>query len=273
MNARRPPGASPGTTPRPGTTGTGTTGTGTTGAPARTDRTAGAQAPAPRPANSGTADAGAGTGYGAAGTTGTTRTGGTGGTGEAATPPAHTAAAQAPPPRSAAAEAYRAAARRWTTGVALLTARHGEEVFAKTVSSLCTLSLDPLLVSVAVDARSPLTAAVRASGRFAVSVLAGHQQPLARHFASPGAGRALGLFSVAPMATEVTGAPVLEDCLAWFDCRLHTVLPGGDHALLVGRVAAADAVPGEPLLYHHGAYHALAHPPVAPPMSPTGART
>ncbi|MFJ4621247.1 flavin reductase family protein [Streptomyces sp. NPDC088812] len=169
----------------------------------------------------------------------------------------------------ATADAFRAAARRWTTGVALLTARHGEEVFAKTVSSLCTLSLDPLLISVAVSARSPVTAAVRADGRYAVSVLAGHQEPLARHFAAPGAGRALGLFTVAPMRAEATGVPVLEDCLAWFDCRLHTVLPGGDHVVLVGRVAAAGDRPGEPLLYHHGAYHSLAHPPIPS----TGART
>lgn len=170
---------------------------------------------------------------------------------------------------AAAAQIFRDAARCWTTGVALLTARHGEEVFAKTVSSLCTLSLDPLLVSVAVSVRSPLAGAVRASGRYAVSVLAGHQEPLARHFAAPGTGRALGLFTAAPMRTAATGAPVLEDCLAWFDCRLHTVLPGGDHAVLVGRVVAADAAPGEPLVYHHGEYHALAHPPIPS----TGART
>ncbi|MFE2039746.1 flavin reductase family protein [Streptomyces sp. NPDC059477] len=170
-------------------------------------------------------------------------------------------------------DAFRAAARGWTTGVAVVTARHGEEVFAKTVSSLCTLSMDPLLVSVAVSARSPLAAAVRADGRYAVAVLAGHQEPLARHFAAPGAGRALSAFTVAPMRTETTGAPVLEDCLAWFDCRLHTVLPGGDHALLVGRVAAADAGTGEPLVYHHGAYRSLAPPPPPPPthLPSTGA--
>ncbi|MFC7845056.1 flavin reductase family protein [Streptomyces sp. NPDC057382] len=170
---------------------------------------------------------------------------------------------------AASADAFRNASRRWTTGVAVLTARHGEEVFAKTVSSLCTLSLDPLLISVAVTTRSPLAAAVRTSRRYAVSVLAGHQEPLARHFATPGAGHALSLFTVAPMRERATGAPVLENCLAWFDCRLHAVLPGGDHAVLVGRVVAADAGPGEPLIYHHGEYRALARPH----LPSTGART
>ncbi|GJF27928.1 flavin reductase family protein [Kitasatospora sp. NBC_01539] len=154
--------------------------------------------------------------------------------------------------------AFRAAARRWSTGVAVVTTRAQDEVFAKTVSSFCTLSLDPLLVSVAVVRHSPLVAAVRDSGRFAVSVLTSRQAGVARRFATPGAGRALGTFTAVPMGALATGAPVLDEALAWFDCRLHGVLSGGDHAIVVGRVTAADTRPGEPLLYHDGHYRALA---------------
>ncbi|MER6913501.1 flavin reductase family protein [Streptomyces sp. NPDC000594] len=187
-----------------------------------------------------------------------------------ATPPPGTIAAARPRGGTAerpGADAYREAARRWTTGVGVLTTRSGEDVYAKTVSSLCTLSLDPLLISVAVAARSPLAVAARASGRYAVSVLGAGQEALARRFASPGAGHALGFFTHAPMRDD-TGAPVLEESLAWFDCRLHTVLPGGDHAVLVGRVIGSGGGPGDPLLYHDGGYRRLHHPP----MTPTGAR-
>ncbi|MFC1415539.1 flavin reductase family protein [Streptacidiphilus cavernicola] len=161
------------------------------------------------------------------------------------------------PARAVDPDAFRAVSRHWTTGVALLTVRADEELFAKTVSSLCTLSLDPPLVSVAVDLRSPLVAAARVAGHYAVSVLTDRQHGLARRFAAPGAGRALGLFTGAPMRTEDTGAPVLEGCLAWFDCLLHDVLPGGDHALLIGRVVAAEGQPGEPLVHHDGRFHSL----------------
>ncbi|MFI9328412.1 flavin reductase family protein [Kitasatospora sp. NPDC052868] len=171
---------------------------------------------------------------------------------------------------SATEAAFRAAARGWSTGVAVVTTRAGDEVFAKTVSSFCTLSLDPLLVTVAVSRHSPLAAAVRGSGRFAVSVLTSRQIAVARRFAAPGAGRALGVFTAVPMRPETTGAPVLEDALAWFDCRLHGLLPGGDHTILVGRVAAAgsdiDTDSGtdaeEPLLYHDGQYRLLAPAPL-----------
>ncbi|MEU3463544.1 flavin reductase family protein [Streptomyces sp. NPDC006733] len=186
------------------------------------------------------------------------------------TPGARPAArTQAPPARprtepALGADAFRAVARHWTTGVAVLTTRYGEEVFAKTVSSLSPLSLDPLLVSVAVDRRSPLVDAVRGSGRFAVSALSREQEPIARRFAAPGAGRALGFFTTAPMRAETTGAPVLEHCLAWFDCRLHSVLPGGDHAILVGQAVAASTGDGEPLLYHDGRYRSLDRQPTTP---------
>nr|BFD89805.1 flavin reductase family protein [Kitasatospora sp. Xyl93] len=169
-------------------------------------------------------------------------------------------------------EDFRAASRGWTSGVAVVTTRAGEEVFAKTVSSFSTLSLDPPLVTVAVGRHSPLVAAARTAGRFALSVLTDRQEPVARRFATPGAGRALGDFTAAgafaavPTRTAATGAPLVESALAWFDCRLHAALPGGDHTILVGLVAAADHGAGAPLLYHDARYRVLA----PTPLNPTG---
>ena len=183
-----------------------------------------------------------------------------------------TPAPAAVPSRAVDPDTLRGTFRSWPTGVALLTVRAGEELFAKTVSSLCSLSLEPPLVSVAVDLHSPLVAAARDSGHYAVSVLSDRQHDLARRFAAPGAGRALGLFTGAPMRTEATGAPVLEGCLAWFDCLLHDVLPGGDHALLIGRVVAAEDRPGVPLVHHDRRFHSLDGDPVPRPTAPAGAR-
>ncbi|MEV7773495.1 flavin reductase family protein [Kitasatospora sp. NPDC086791] len=177
-------------------------------------------------------------------------------------------AAPAAPDLQAAADDFRAASRGWTSGVAVVTTRAGEEVFAKTVSSFSTLSLDPLLVTVAVSRHSPLVAAVLASERFGLSVLTVRQIAVARRFATPGAGRALGAFTAlgaldaVPMRTAATGAPLVEDALARFDCRLHAALPGGDHTILVGRVAAAARGDGTPLLYHDGQYRVLAPNPL-----------
>ncbi|MFE1384298.1 flavin reductase family protein [Streptomyces sp. NPDC058740] len=177
-------------------------------------------------------------------------------------------------------DAVRLAARTCASGVAVLTTRHGDEVFAKTVSSFVTLSMDPPLISVAVTRHSPLVRAVADSGLLAISVLRVGQEYLSQRFATPGAGRATGSFDDVPTRTETTGAPVVEDCLTWFDCRLHSVLPGGDHSILIGLPLAAAAAPtGLPLLYHEGGYHSptrLAPPsPARPDRAPTapGVRT
>ncbi|MET9451567.1 flavin reductase family protein [Streptomyces cinerochromogenes] len=174
--------------------------------------------------------------------------------------------APAEQPRAIHPDALRKAARGCATGVAVLTTRQGEDLFAKTVSSFITLSMDPPLISVAVGRHSPLVQAARDTGRLAVCVLRVGQEQLSQRFATPGAGRATGAFAEVRTRTEVTGAPVLDDCLTWFDCRLHSVLPGGDHSILIGMPVAVACSEGEPLLYHEGGYHAPA--PLTAPSAP-----
>ncbi|MFD7642065.1 flavin reductase family protein [Kitasatospora sp. NPDC059795] len=175
----------------------------------------------------------------------------------------------APAHQALTASAFRSAARHWPTGVAVLAARWSGVEYAKTVSSFSTLSLDPLLIGVAVSHRSPLTDAVRAAGRFAVSVLGEQQAALARRFATPGAGLAVGGFADRPWQDAPTGAPVLAGAPAWFDARLYAELPVGDHLLLVGEAVAIGEGPGRPLLYHAARYRQLG-PEIPNPLPTRG---
>ncbi|HQU44536.1 MAG TPA: flavin reductase family protein, partial [Pirellulales bacterium] len=59
-------------------------------------------------------------------------------------------------------------------------------------------------------------------------------------------------------STAVTGAPILDDALAWVDCKLAESLPGGDHHIFTGEIVAGDAREGRPLLYYQGNYARLA---------------
>ncbi|MFF0292546.1 flavin reductase family protein [Kitasatospora sp. NPDC004614] len=162
------------------------------------------------------------------------------------------------PARAALTEAaFRSAARHWPTGVAVLTVRWAGVEYAKTVSSFSTLSLDPPLIGVAVSHRSPLTAAVRAAGHFAVTVLGEQQAALASRFATPGAGRAVGHFTDLTVLADPPDAPVPAGAPAWFDARLHAELPVGDHLLLVGEALAVGEGTDRPLLHHAARYRQL----------------
>jgi flavin reductase (DIM6/NTAB) family NADH-FMN oxidoreductase RutF len=152
---------------------------------------------------------------------------------------------------------FRQAAGRFASGVTVVTTRAAEGAYGVTVSSFASLSLNPLLVTVSISQSSQLLEHVRSVEAFAVSVLANDQQQVARYFATSGRRPEAAGFSAVPTIAHETGAPIIEGCLSWFDCILEDILPGGDHEILVGRVAAAGGRSGEPLVYWAGGYRAL----------------
>lgn len=156
--------------------------------------------------------------------------------------------------------AFKKAAGHFASGVTIVTTRNGDHVYGITCSSFVSLSLNPLLVTVSVNAGSPFLDEVRASGRLAVSVLASHQQDISQYFSTRGRGRAEGEFPDLATETVSTGSPVVTDCLSWFDATLHAILPGGDHEILIGEVVAAGGRDGTPLLYWAGDYRQLDTP-------------
>ncbi len=154
-------------------------------------------------------------------------------------------------------ERFKAAARRFASGVTVVTSCLDTEMHGITASSFCSLSLDPLLVTVSVHERSRLVPMVEASGCFAISVLHRSQRDLSLHFATPERAVSLGDSFGAATYTAATGAPIIAGCIAYFDCQLHSALPGGDHRILVGEVVTAGEFHGEPLLYFEGSYHGI----------------
>jgi flavin reductase (DIM6/NTAB) family NADH-FMN oxidoreductase RutF len=152
---------------------------------------------------------------------------------------------------------FRQAAGRFASGVTVVTTKASEGAYGVTVSSFASLSLNPLLVTVSINRSSRLLGYVRSAEAFAVSVLASDQQQVAGYFATSGRSPEPAGFATVPTTVQQTGAPIIEGCLSWFDCTLEDTLPGGDHEILVGRVAAAGGRTGEPLVYWAGEYRAL----------------
>jgi flavin reductase (DIM6/NTAB) family NADH-FMN oxidoreductase RutF len=152
---------------------------------------------------------------------------------------------------------FRQAAGRFASGVTVVTTTAAEGAYGVTVSSFASLSLNPLLVTVSINQSSQLLEYVRAVKAFAVSVLATDQHQVAQYFATSGRRPEPAGFSAVPTIAYETGAPIIEGCLSWFDCVLEDILPGGDHEILIGRVASAGGRTGEPLVYWAGEYRQL----------------
>ncbi|HEU0129886.1 MAG TPA: flavin reductase family protein [Mycobacteriales bacterium] len=164
---------------------------------------------------------------------------------------------------------YRRVVGHFATGVTVVTTHAGGVHHAMTANSFTSVSLDPLLVLVAVERRARFHEAVLAAGSFAVNVLAADQEDLSRWAATRGRDATdVERWAFAPGAA--TGAAVFEGVLAALECRTHATHPGGDHTLVVGEVVGLSAPRPDaaPLLYFKGVYRALAPGPEDPAGEP-----
>jgi flavin reductase (DIM6/NTAB) family NADH-FMN oxidoreductase RutF len=168
--------------------------------------------------------------------------------------------------------AFRRAAGQFASGIVVVTTSGGH---AMTVSAFASVSLDPPLVLFCAEKIARFHDAVIEAGAWAVSILAEDGEKTARWLATRGRPLAGQLDDLAHHPGPVTGAPLLDDALAVLECRTAAVHDGGDHSIIVGRVAGVDGPadppsPG-PLVHHAGAYHRLE--PVNPvnPVNPVDA--
>lgn len=147
---------------------------------------------------------------------------------------------------------FRRVLGHYPTGVTVVTAQGSDGPSGFAVGSFASVSLDPPLVSFCPDKSSTTWPAIREAGTFAVNILADDQSAVCARFASKDEDKFAGV----DWHTEVTGAPVLDDVLAWIDCTITDIHEAGDHHIVVGRVEALDVVRGDrgPLLFFQGGY-------------------
>ncbi|MQA81247.1 MAG: flavin reductase [Streptosporangiales bacterium] len=151
---------------------------------------------------------------------------------------------------------FRETLARYATGVVVLTA-HTDEYgdVGSTVTSFCSVSAEPPLVVASIGTFSRMFDTLDMQPLWAVSVLGAEQRHVAGRFAVPARpGGGVLLTGVAHHRGARTGAFVLDDALAAFECRTTQRVEAGDHTLFVGEVLAVDRLGnGEPLLrFAHG---------------------
>lgn len=142
----------------------------------------------------------------------------------------------------------------YCTGVTTVTAlEDGQAPAGFTCQTFVSLSLDPPLVSFSVSRSSRSWPRIRGAGQFCVNILSADQEALCRRFALRGIDRFAG---VQWSPSRATGSPRLAGALAWVDCTLEAVYPGGDHEIAVGRVRDLDVADDGigPLLFFMAGY-------------------
>jgi 3-hydroxy-9,10-secoandrosta-1,3,5(10)-triene-9,17-dione monooxygenase reductase component len=149
---------------------------------------------------------------------------------------------------------FRTVLGHFATGVTIITAIADGEPVGMAANSFTSLSLDPPFILFCVAHSSSTWPRIENAGTFAVNILGEEHEELSQLFAKRGADR----FGSTPWRIGLSGAPVLEEAIAYLDCRFEAEYPGGDHKIIVGRVLDLDVREGaRPLLFFRGSYQRM----------------
>jgi 3-hydroxy-9,10-secoandrosta-1,3,5(10)-triene-9,17-dione monooxygenase reductase component len=144
----------------------------------------------------------------------------------------------------------------FATGVTVVTGRApGGGYAGLTANSLTSVSLDPPLVLVCIDRNSISRETLLRTERFAVSVLRRDQEEVAHRFS--GEARETR-FDDLRLRFGRDGVPILDDALAWVECRVWRWVEAGDHTVLFGEVEDGGAAGADPLVFFRGGYGTVA---------------
>ena len=153
------------------------------------------------------------------------------------------------PPDPANLRQFRDALGRFATGITLITTQTENGPAGFTANSFASVSLDPALVlwsAARASARFPIFAAAKT---YSIHILAQDQSHLIPRFVRGGAG-----FDGLDTQLSADGNPVLVGALARFDCHQHSLLDGGDHLIILGRVVQFAHRAAQPLVFSQGKY-------------------
>jgi flavin reductase (DIM6/NTAB) family NADH-FMN oxidoreductase RutF len=107
-----------------------------------------------------------------------------------------------------------------------------------TVSWMSQVSFDPPMLMVAVDKLHYSVDLLRSTKNFCVNLLGENQATLAGRFAKQATTGDDKLADVAQRPAQ-SGAAILTDAVAYFDCEVVSLVEAGDHLVVLGRIEDA----------------------------------
>jgi flavin reductase (DIM6/NTAB) family NADH-FMN oxidoreductase RutF len=126
------------------------------------------------------------------------------------------------------------------SGLYIVGSRAGERRNSMTCNWVTQLGFDPKLVGVSVEKEAVTHELVSEGGVFALNIVDREDRAIVRKFTKPVEvdieARTLNGF---PFHDGVSGAPVLDQAVAYVDCELHSSTDVGSHTLFIGEIVDA----------------------------------
>jgi flavin reductase len=144
---------------------------------------------------------------------------------------------------------YVAAMGRHVSSVCVITTQRDGKKYGLTATAMTSVCAEPPRLLVCINKTGSSHDMILAAGTFCVNVLDEHQDNLGKAFAGM-MGKDFDRFSLGKWHELTTGAPVLKDAAAVFDCKVDQVIDQFTHSIVIGEVLSAQiGRAGDPLLY------------------------
>lgn len=161
-------------------------------------------------------------------------------------------------PEHVSADLFKEAMRRLAAGVSIITTRHNGARGGLTATAICSLTADPPQIVVCVNRAAAAHSLIARGANLCVNLLARKHKALAARFAGQRGIFGEERFDAGRWTALKTGAPVLDDALASFDCVLQETVESSTHTIFIGRVVDVQVRRGgQPLLYAGGTWAAI----------------
>lgn len=140
---------------------------------------------------------------------------------------------------------------RFPTGIAVITAIDEQgKPYGLTINSFVSVSLSPPVLSWNVMHNTRAHEVISQAKQFAVHILSSEQQAISTQMTGAIEQRFDGL----SYQVNQQGLPIIQGCLAVFECQRHSQISIGDHDIVLGSIDNYEYQQGEPLLYWQGNY-------------------
>ncbi|CTQ54398.1 p-hydroxyphenylacetate 3-hydroxylase, reductase component [Roseibium album] len=136
---------------------------------------------------------------------------------------------------------------RFATGVTVVTTNSGDGPVGITANSFSSVSLEPPLVLWMPDKGSRRFQYFEDAEHYAIHVLSHEQAEVCNGFV-----RNAHAFDQLPHRIDDKGVPLIENCLARFECKRFAAYEGGDHLIVLGQVIQAEMRQGDALTFFAG---------------------
>jgi flavin reductase (DIM6/NTAB) family NADH-FMN oxidoreductase RutF len=143
-------------------------------------------------------------------------------------------------------ENIEALSKQISHGVYVIGVTDGAYQNAFTAAWVMQVSFKPLLLAISINPEHYSYQLLQAGGVCTVNVLGQEQYAIAEHFGHSDKDKMIDF----QWQTDKTGAPILSESLAYFDCEVSHYSDAGDHKIAICKViSAARLKEGCPLLY------------------------